>query len=266
MPHQASAGNRMNSRRTVTFPKAQGLWRGCLVLIVVFAGLLFLAGVSGCVFPPGAAVDGYASARVETWRDADGDGERDADESPLPWVTIQMAYARSITDSSGRGTVGIFKPGCARWCWQDEAISVMVPSGYRATTPTEVELTGAEDGYVFGFRMDGAAEPFALAGVPDWAHAFLNRGLDLVDLGYDVGDQRLVLTFDTSDSPDQNAFYGDVFDVARSLQEVVGISVVQIEIISLPSGSVGVCDLSQVETWMGKLPPAEVVSTYCRSP
>jgi hypothetical protein len=233
--------------------------------VVAVCAVSCLLGAPGCVTPPGITVDGYASAKVETWHDADGDGEKDPNETSLSWVTIQMAYERSITDSSGQGTVGVFKPGCAGRCWQDESVSVRVPPGYRATTPTELNLTGPEDAYAFGFQPENGVQSRTFPGEPDWAQAFLNRGLGLVGFGYDVGDQQLALTLEASGGPDQNAVYGDVFDIIRSLQEVAGISIEQVEIISLPSGSVAVCDLSQVEAWLGKLPPEEVVSTYCRS-
>jgi hypothetical protein len=233
--------------------------------VVVCAGVFFLLGVPGCVSPPGAAVDGYASAEVETWYDADGDGERGPDESPVPWVTIHMDYERSITDSSGRGRVGVFKPGCARRCWEGESVSVVVPPGYRATTPTEVDLTGAEDTYAFGFQPEAGPEPPALPDEPDWAQAFINRGLDLVDFHYDVGGNRLAVAFDTEDNPDQDALYGDIFEMIRTLRKIEGISVEEVEITNLPSGPIVVCEMSHVEAWMGKIPPAEIVSTYCQT-
>jgi hypothetical protein len=202
---------------------------------------------------------------VETWHDADGDGEQDPDEAPLPWVTIQMTYERSITDSSGRGTVGVFKPGCARKCWKGETVSVVVPSGYRATTPTEVDLMGPEDTYAFGFQPEESAELPAFPDEPDWAWAFLNRGIDLFEFDYDHDESRLALAFDTGGSPDQDALYGSIFDVIRTLKEIKGISVERVEITNLPSGSVVVCETSEVEAWMGKIPPAEIVSSYCQS-
>jgi hypothetical protein len=250
---------------TVTSPKAMSFRRGGFALIVVFVGVLILVGVSGCVSPPGAAVDGYASAEVETWYDADGDGQKDPDESPLPWVTIQMDYERSITDSSGWGTVGVFKPGCARRCWKGESVSVDVPPGYRATTPTEVDLTGAEDTYAFGFQPEEGPEPPVLPDEPDWARAFINRGLDLVDFHHDADGNRLAVAFDTDGGLDQDALYGDIFEVIRTLRKIEGISVDQVEIINLPSGPVVVCELSEVEAWIGKIPPAEIVSTYCQT-
>jgi hypothetical protein len=253
--------------RRITFAPPQisvGL-RGGLILTVC-ACVLLLVGASGCALPfGGAAVDGYASADVETWRDADGDGQRDPDEAPLPWVTIQMAYERSVTDSKGRGAVGVFKPGCARKCWKDEAVSVMVPPGYRATTPTEMGLTGAKDAYAFGFQPEESTQSLTLPDEPDWARAFVNRGLDVVDLDFDADEGRLAVTFDAGGSMDQDRLYGEIFGVIHTLKQIEGVSVEQVEIASLPSGPVVVCPMSQVEGGRGKIPPAEIVSTYCRS-
>lgn len=244
--------------------KTVGL-RACLTVAVACAGVFSLLGVSGCASPPGAAVDGYASAQVETWYDADGDGEKDPGESPLPWVTIQMAYERSITDSNGQGTVGVFKPGCARKCWKGESVLVVVPPGYRATTPTEMGLTGPEDTYAFGFQPEEGAEPPTFPDEPDWARAFINRGQAPVEFDYDADEGRLAVAFETGGSPDQDALYGDIFEVIRTLREIEGVSVERVEITNLPSGPVVVCEMSEVEAWTGKISPAEIVSTYCQT-
>jgi len=255
----------MGSTGSVTSPKADSFRRGGFVLSLVLVGLLILGGVVGCVFPPGVAVDGYANAMVETWYDADGDGEKDSDESPVPWVTIQMDYERTITDSSGHGTVGVFKPGCTRMCWKGVSVSVLVPPGYRATTPTEVDLTGPEETYVFGFQPEEGSELPSFPDEPDWAQAFVNRGLDLVDFRYDADGNRLAVGFAIDGNLDQDALYGDIFEVIRTLRKIEGVSVEGVEITSLPSGPVVACEMSQVEAWMGKIPPVEIVSTYCQT-
>jgi len=246
-------------------PKAIGFRRGGFVLSLVLGGLLTLGGVAGCVSPPGAAVDGYASAEVETWYDADGNGEKDSGESPVAWVTIQMDYERTITDSSGHGTVGVVKPGCTRGCWKDVSVLVLVPPGYRATTPTEADLTGPEETYAFGFQQEEGVELPSFPDEPDWAQAFVNRGLDLVGFRYDGNGNRLAVEFTTDGSTDQDALYGDIFEIIRTLRKIEGVSVEGVEITSLPSGPVVVCEMSQVESWMGKIPPVEIVSTYCQT-
>jgi hypothetical protein len=252
--------------RIVLFPaiKTGGLGWGLPLLIC--AGVLLLIGATGCSLLPGTAVDGYASAQVETWYDRDGDGQIDADESPLPWVTIQMAYEQSMTDSEGQGTVGVFKPGCVRRCWRGETVSVLVPPGFRATTPTEVDLTGQEGSYAFGLQPEAGVDLVSSPDEPDWASAFHNRGLDLVELRYDDGDSRLELTLETGDSPGDNALYRDIFGVIELLRGIKGVSVEWLEVTSLPSNQVSVCDMSEVEAWMGKISSAEIIAAYCKSP
>jgi hypothetical protein len=202
---------------------------------------------------------------VETWQDADGDGQKDPDEAPLPWVTIQVAYERSVTDSDGRGTVGVFKPGCARNCWKNETVSVVVPPGYRATTPTGVDLTGAEDAYSFGFQREHGTEAPTIPVEPDWVRAFVNRGLDVVDFDFDADENRLTIAFESGGSMDQDAHYGEIFSVVHTLSEIEGVSIEWVDIASLPSGPVVVCEMSEIEGWEGKISPAEIVSTYCQN-
>jgi hypothetical protein len=127
-----------------------------------------------------------------------------------------------------------------------------------------VDLTGREATYRFGFQPESGAETPVFPGEPDWARAFLYRGLGLVDFGYDAEKKSLTLAFDTGGSFDQDAFYGEVFEVMRTLKQVAGASVEQVEITHLPSGQVAVCEMSQVEAWIGKLAPAEIVATYCQ--
>jgi hypothetical protein len=232
----------------------------------VWAALFFLFGVSGCVFAPGAVVDGYAGAEVQTWYDADGDGEQDQDESPLPWVTIRMDYELSITDSSGRGRVGVLKPGCARKCWRGESVSVNVPPGYRATTPTEMDLTDQEGVYRFGFQVEEGVRLLSFPDEPDWFRAFFNRGLDLLAFHYAADEGRLAVSFNTAGVSSEDALYRDVFDVIHTLKQIEGVSVDWVEITRKPSGEVVVCEMSEVEAWTGKILSAEIVSTHCRSP
>jgi len=234
-------------------------------LLLLACCLVFLS-VLGCSSPPGAVADGYASADVDTWHDADGDGARDSAEDPLPWITIQMADASSMTDSTGHGTVGVFKPGCTRKCWKGESVSVNVPPVYRATTPTEYALTGQGLAYEFGFQMAEDAQPAFFPDQPGWYQAFLNRGLSLTAFHYSANDDRLVVSFDHADSPDKDAFYRDIFGVLRTLEKTDEISVEQLEISTVPSSDVTVCDMRVVDEWSGKISPAEIVATHCQSP
>lgn len=231
--------------------------------LVVGAGLFCLLGVAGCAYLPGATGDGYASAQVQTWQDVDADAQRDPDESPLPWVTFQMEYERSITDAGGQGRVGIFKPGCASRCWEGEVVSVQVPPGQRATTPTELELTGREGTYGFGFQREASAQLLSFPGEPDWFQAFSNRGLDLKAFHYEADGKRLAIALNAPGGADQDAFYGDLFDVVLTLRKSGGVALESIEITRLPAGEVVVCHVSTLEEWTGKLPAAEIAARYC---
>lgn len=96
-------------------------------------------------------VDGSADANVLVWEDVNGNGMRDPGEQPLSQITVSLGYAVDVTDSNGRASVWVFKPGCASRCWDGEFVSVETPFGYEATTPTQVELTGSGRTYAFGF-------------------------------------------------------------------------------------------------------------------
>ncbi|UCC86294.1 MAG: hypothetical protein JSV81_15755 [Anaerolineales bacterium] len=236
------------------------------LLLLVCASVMILFSSPACSPRPGVTEDGYASARVQTWHDVDGDGKRTPAESPLAWVTIQLAYESSITDSSGQGKVGIFKAGCMRRCWEGESVSVKVPPGYRATTPLALELMGQEQAYEFGFQLTETGPSVSFPGEPDWLQAFPNRGLELVDFHYVVENGRLTLSFDTAGDLNPDTIYRDVFDIVRTLKRIERIWVewVEITIINLPAEDVAVCDMQVVEEWAGRLAPAEIVSTHCK--
>jgi hypothetical protein len=231
--------------------------------LVLCVGIFFSFLVSGCANSPGGVADGYASAEVQTWQDTNGDGEQDPGEPPLPWVTIQMDYERSVTDSKGRGTLVLFKPGCARQCWKGEAVLAQLPRGYRATTPTEMDLSRDEQVYAFGFRPEVEGKPVAFPDEPDWSEAFLNRGLEPVVFHYADGG-RLSLSFDATGGRDEDAFYRDIFDLIFTLEKIEGISVDGVEIGLTSAEDVAVCDMEQVAEWSAKLPPTEIVSAYCQ--
>ena len=243
-------------------PKSTRL--GKSLLAGLGAGLLLVSGLVGCA-GPAAVGDGYAMADVVTWLDANGDGQRDPGEAPLPWATIHMDYARSLTDSAGRGTVGVFKPGCSRRCWQGESVSVAVPPGYRPTTPTETPLTGDEGTYAFGFQAEDGASGSAFPGEPGWSRAFVNRGLDLTAFHYAEGEGHLELALKAhpASNQDENTLFGDIFDVLLTLEQIAGVAPDQVRITYGPSGQTVVCPTRAIREWTGKLSPAEIVSAYC---
>jgi hypothetical protein len=159
--------------------------------------------------------------------------------------------------------VGVFKPGCARRCWEGEVISVQVPPGQRATTPTELALMGEEGVYGFGFQGEAGAQPLSFPGEPDWFQAFSNRGLDLTAFHYVADAQRLALTMNAPGGAAQDGLYGDIFDVVLTLRKSGGVALESVEISGLPAGEVAVCQISTLEEWSGKLSAAEIVSRYC---
>jgi hypothetical protein len=220
--------------------------------------------VQGCSFGQWSAIDGHAAADVRTWHDADGDGEWDESESPLAWVTIAMSYELSITDSSGQGTIEVFKPACVRKCWEGELVSVRVPPGYQATTPVGIELTGRSRTYDFGLRVKENVRLLSFPNEPGWFRAFLNRGLDVVAFHYDVAGERVSLSLNPAGFPNRDALYREIFDVVFGLQEVEGILVQWLEITLVPAGEVTVCEVTRVREWTGKMTPTEIVSGYCR--
>jgi hypothetical protein len=89
-------------------------------------------------------VDGGANARVYTWMDTNGNGLVDVGEKPLPNIEIIFPPSypdNKVTDISGLATTSEFKAGCVCNCWEEAFVKIKIPDGYRATTPTSVELT-----------------------------------------------------------------------------------------------------------------------------
>ncbi len=95
--------------------------------------------------------DGYASSNVYTWLDTNENGLADPGELPLPDVEISYPNLNK-TNKNGQARTGVFKPGCACRCWKDEYVEVVVPDGYRATTPTKIILTSRDANLQFGFK------------------------------------------------------------------------------------------------------------------
>jgi hypothetical protein len=230
--------------------------------VAIAAGWLLSACSLECIQPPGAAVDGYAGAQVHTWYDVDGDGQQDPGEEPLPWVAIQMSHERSITDNDGQGALVVFKPGCACRCWADEVLAMRVPPGHRATTPTELNLSGQDLSYAFGLQIEEGVRLLSFPGEPDWFRAFLNWGLDLRKFHYDSQRGHLSISFDTPGDVDKYQLYRDVFDVVSTVKDLENVTIQQVEIMMLPSNEVVTCDLSAVERAIG-MSFQEMVANYC---
>jgi hypothetical protein len=127
-----------------------------------------------------------------------------------------------------------------------------------------MDLTGKDRTYAFGFQREQGTQPLSFPNEPDWFQAFPNRGLDLTTFHYSVDDKRLAVSLDSRSSPDKNAFYRDVFDVIRTLKRIEGVLVQEVEITAIPSDNVAVCEMQQVEEFLDRVAPVEIVSTYCQ--
>jgi hypothetical protein len=124
-----------------------------LIAIGYFSGFFFLHGITPCLPPPNLMVDGAATARIYTWIDTNGNGLVDVGEKPLANVEIIFPpYSNDkVTDNSGSANTLDFRAGCACRCWKGSFVKVAIPDGYRATTPTAVELTSDDPLIEFGF-------------------------------------------------------------------------------------------------------------------
>jgi hypothetical protein len=219
-----------------------------LLIIITFvgysSGFFFRTGILGCNPPPGIAVDGETVAKVLTWNDLNGNGIMDASEPPLPWITIYVGYPLSLTMADGQGVASQFAPGCACRCWTDKTVSAQTPPGYRATTPTEVPLTGDDDTYQIGFQAEDNARLPSFPGEPDWYQAFLNHGLNLVAFHRPSSTWLMISLKDTVDEHETEADrYRKLFEVMNGL-EAVDITVPVVEITSVPSGKKAICTLA----------------------
>lgn len=142
----------------------------CVILIAIlvsascmatgyFSGFFYETGLLPCSPPPGLMVDGETAATVLTWEDLNGNGTWDSGEPPLSGVTAKLSFASRMpssgtpTGEAGQIHLAEFRAGCACKCWEGEFVAVDVPAGYRATTPTMVELVGPNLEYSFGFQL-----------------------------------------------------------------------------------------------------------------
>lgn len=103
------------------------------------------------------AVDGEAIVKIYTWKDLNANGKIDKNEPPLPDVEVYLPYSSDpkYTDQKGYAETGEFKPGCPCECWKDTEVEMVVPEGYRSTTPIQQTLSGEGITVNFGFvRLD----------------------------------------------------------------------------------------------------------------
>jgi streptogramin lyase len=130
-------------------------------------------------------------ATGEAWLDADGDGVRDADESPLANVVFHVADTHNdlddvghyaVSNSQGQASLYVWMPGCPKVKLE---VYVQAPTIYQPTTDEHVKVDlGEQDARIqFGFAYrPGVPTPtptssppitcwtFELRETPEWAY------------------------------------------------------------------------------------------------
>ncbi len=115
-----------------------------LAVLLYFSGIPYFTNLTPCYPPPWVSEDGVATAEVHVFYDANQNGAHDDGERSLPNIQVNMGPEFAITDENGLGTVYLFKEGCPCKCSRNETLNIQVPSGWAATTPTQILLTGED--------------------------------------------------------------------------------------------------------------------------
>lgn len=242
-----------------------------LALIVVglfygyISGFFFKAGIFPCFPPPGLAVDGIAIAKSFTWNDLNGNGNLDKEEPPLAWVTIDIfnGDGPSITGADGKGSVEKFKPGCVCGCWISEEVSIVIPPGFKATTPTQLKLRGENITYNFGFIVDDSISRPYFSGEPEWYQAFINRGLAISAFHYTEPDGNLMIALSNNTGGfDREQSYGHIFNIIDNLEESSDIGIRRLQITT--EGHTATCKMNVVRKWVWKISYTDIISSYCK--
>jgi hypothetical protein len=129
--------------------------------------MLLLPQIIGCSLlnQIPAFKDGCYLGTAKAWIDANGNGLREADEQSLKGVVFELkggAHAdnylyQSESDENGEFLLSVFPNTCESLAGDELVLSVTVPEGYRATTPTEIVITATDlldsdmGEYSFGF-------------------------------------------------------------------------------------------------------------------
>jgi hypothetical protein len=109
--------------------------------------------------------DGCYLGTAKAWIDANGNGLREADEQPLKGVLFELKDGmhddnylyQPESDENGEFFLSVFPNTCESLAGDELVLSVSVPEGYRATTPTAIVITAADlldsemGEYFFGF-------------------------------------------------------------------------------------------------------------------
>ncbi len=134
--------------------KVRSWWRAALLVaaalvVIVLLALVILKPQLEQVFANVNKGDCQWARTVTVWNDANADGLRDADESPLAGVLIAVddmklqspRVASGTTDTTGAAPLSVFVPGCPETAMR---ISAEAPAGFCLTTPNNVEDVSGE--------------------------------------------------------------------------------------------------------------------------
>jgi len=243
-------------------------------MLSVVCGVLFasLAACTSSTQPEYQFVDGAASAKVFTWVDTDADGAVDPDEEPLPWVTTSVVSPHFLTGEDGWGQPWTFKPGCAASCWEGHSVTVKAPPGYFATTPLQLPLTGEDQSYYFGFRIDPSATLPSFPDEPTWYLAFVHRGAKLTSFHY-AQDGHLSISLPQDAYPDdyyadeyEKEYFLDLYliDIVLDLVRNHNIGIGTLQVTLLPSSDTITCTTGTLREWDGKIPASEILAEHCQ--
>lgn len=227
------------------------------------------------IYPDGdVMVDGIAIAHVYSWHDIDENGLVDEGESPIPWVTIRVAYPDYLTGSDGWGYAYKFMPGCAKDCWKGEEVEVKTPPGYELTTPNKYPLTGEEVDYYFGFKIIDENQIISFPDEPDWYMAFTHRGANVIEFHLKGSSLEITLDPEGTILDDYypylnedffNKWYFDdfVFDIILSLDHDYDVNIDNVVITLFPGGEVFSCGVSFIWLYYGTMSANEIITEYC---
>lgn len=112
---------------------------GCSSVLLVVGFALFWRA-SEEIFANIRMVDCRWAATATVWLDADRDGQRDADEQPMPDVAVRaddaanniVKVTSAVTDTTGSAKLDVFVAGCPETTFE---VVVVPPPDFCATTP-----------------------------------------------------------------------------------------------------------------------------------
>jgi hypothetical protein len=109
-------------------------------VVFISVGIILFLRAAEDIFANIRVADCRWGAKAEVWLDADRDGQRTADEQPMPNVTVHaddvrnniIKVASEVTDAGGVAELDVFVAGCPE---TDFEVYVVPPPQFCATTP-----------------------------------------------------------------------------------------------------------------------------------